>query len=149
MRRHVISTYLGDALAEVEDVTAHRPDGGELLLLPEPLLNLDGLFVGHGNVDGQVLEGFAQRAPRALEWDKISFETCSCTKGRNVLHDLKPFKEYIPRYSSLTLTVTTRDLTDASTPAGMVTSWFVLITFIASAAEGTAKQICVSGKGRK
>ena len=66
MRRDRIETYLGDALAEVEDVTAHRPDGGQLLLLAEPLLNLDGLFVGHGNVDSQVLEGFVQSAARSL-----------------------------------------------------------------------------------
>ena len=48
-------------------MAADGPDGGELLLLAEPFLDLDGLLVHHEDVDGQVIEGLAQRAAGSLQ----------------------------------------------------------------------------------
>ena len=64
------ATYLGDAVAEVLDVAADGPDGGQLLLLAEPLLHLDSLLVHHEDVDGEVAERLAQRAAGSLQWPK-------------------------------------------------------------------------------
>ena len=63
-------TYLSDAVAEVGDVAADGPDGGQLLLLAEPLLDLDRLLVHHEDVDGEVSERLAQRAAGSLQWPK-------------------------------------------------------------------------------
>ena len=65
--RYVADTHLGDSVAEVGDVAADGPDGGQLLPLAEPLLHLDRLFVHHEDVDGQVTEGLAQRAAGSLQ----------------------------------------------------------------------------------
>ena len=45
----------------------HSADRGDLLVLTEPFLNLDGGFVNHVNVNSQVLEGLGQGSPGALK----------------------------------------------------------------------------------
>jgi hypothetical protein len=35
---------------------AHCPDGSQLFFLAEPFFNTDSFFVGHGNIDSQMLE---------------------------------------------------------------------------------------------
>merc|ERR1719229_1034128 len=129
--RCVADTHLGDSVAEIGDVAADGPDGGQLLPLAEPLLHLDRLFVHHEDVDGQVTEGVAQGAAGSLDGDNPRLD--------GGLHSLR-YLDQLVRVDHLhrdggryflqeprgPLTVTTRDLTEASTPSGILTSWFVL-----------------------
>ena len=49
-------------------MAADGPDGGQLLLLAEPLLDLDRLLVHHEDVDGEVFERLVQSAAGSLQW---------------------------------------------------------------------------------
>ena len=86
-------SYLGDTFAKVADVGAHCPDCGQLFFLAEPLLNTNGLFVRHGNVDGQVFETLDQSSSGAFDCDDARFDTgvdifgnCHRLVGVNHLH---------------------------------------------------------------
>lgn len=60
-------TYIGDSVDQVGDVGADGPDGGQFLLLSEPLLDADLVFGGHEDVHGQMLEGLGEGAALALD----------------------------------------------------------------------------------
>jgi hypothetical protein len=49
-------SYLGDTTDKIGNVRAHCPDGSQLFFLAEPFFNTDRFFVGHGNIDSQMLE---------------------------------------------------------------------------------------------
>ena len=86
-------SYLGDTFAEVGDMGAHCPDGGQLFLLAEPFLNTNGLFVRHGDVEGQVLEAFGQSSAGSFDCDDARLDggvhilgNCNTLVGVNHLH---------------------------------------------------------------
>ena len=86
-------SYLGDTFAKVADVGAHCPDCGQLFFLAEPLLNTNGLFVRHGNVDGQVLETLDQGSSGTFDCDDARLDggvhilgNCNTLVGVNHLH---------------------------------------------------------------
>jgi hypothetical protein len=64
---HLVLVAVGDALDQVLDVRADSAHGGQLLLLAEPFLNLEGLLVWHVDVDGQVSEGLGQGSAGSLD----------------------------------------------------------------------------------
>merc|ERR1719242_1328418 len=57
---HFVQVALSDSLEHVGDMTANSPHCCQLLFLPKPLLNLDGVLVHHVDIDGQVLEALLQ-----------------------------------------------------------------------------------------
>ena len=56
-------------------MAADGPDGGQLLLLAEPLLHLDGLLVHHEDVHGEVAELLFQGAAGSLQCQKRGVRT--------------------------------------------------------------------------
>merc|ERR1711966_237939 len=62
---HAVLETLGHAGDHVLDVGAAGLDGGELLGLTEPLLDLDGLLVSLVEVDSHVLEALGESSTRA------------------------------------------------------------------------------------
>merc|ERR1740128_1233738 len=72
---HLEQESIGDTLEQVLDVAADGPDGSDLLLLSEPLLYLDGHFVGHVDVHGQVLEALDEGSPGSLHGHNTGLNT--------------------------------------------------------------------------
>merc|ERR1712004_444260 len=60
---HFVQVALSNPLEHVGDVTADSPHCCQLLFLPKPLLNLDGVLVHHVDIDGQVLKALLQASP--------------------------------------------------------------------------------------
>jgi hypothetical protein len=66
---HLVLVALRDALDQVLDVRADSSDGGQLLLLAEPFLDLHELLGRHVNVDGQVSERLLEGSTGSLDGD--------------------------------------------------------------------------------
>lgn len=70
-----MSSYLGDSLDHILNMTADSSNGSDFLFASEPFLHLDGLWVGDIDIDGQVTE-------RAAKYPSWSSNHNSSTFGR-------------------------------------------------------------------
>merc|ERR550519_2987044 len=60
---HLVHESHGDSLDHIVDMAADSSDGCQLFLLSKPFFNLEGLFVDHVNVDGEMAELLLQGSP--------------------------------------------------------------------------------------